>query len=81
MTRILSGGFGDPEGLRIIRTHANKALDPDPGLADGHALLSALSLYADWDWMPAEKELKLAVELNPSDAGLYHPNADTSSGS
>jgi tetratricopeptide (TPR) repeat protein len=77
MTRILSGGFGDPEGLRIIRTHANKALDLDPGLADGHALLGALSLYADWDWTHAEKELKLAVELNPSDAGLYHPYADS----
>jgi len=77
MTRILSGAFGDPEGLRFIRTHANKSLDLDPGLADGHALLGVLSLYADWDWTHAEKELKLAIELNPSDAVLYHPYADS----
>lgn len=76
MVAILSGSLGDPERQRARRHLANKALDLDPGLADAHAVAGMISLYGEWDWEHAEKELKLAIELNPSDAWVYHPYAD-----
>lgn len=41
------------------------ALQIDPGLAEAHATLGYVKHY-DWQWNEAERELRRAIELNPS---------------
>lgn len=48
------------------REAALKAIELDPSLAEGHASLGLVRLNYDWDWEGAERELRRAIELNPS---------------
>lgn len=48
------------------RDAADKALQLDPTLAEGHAELGLVAFYYDWDWKQAEQEFRRALELNPS---------------
>ncbi len=50
---------------------ALKALSIEPNLAEAHAALG-WSLMNDWEWIDAEKELKLAIELNANYATGHH---------
>ncbi|MGA2260252.1 MAG: protein kinase [Acidobacteriota bacterium] len=80
MAYAMSGVFGQgprgPELVRLFRSAAEKAVELDPQLAEGHAVLGLYKLYLEWDWSSAEKELKQALELNPANAMIYHPYAD-----
>ena len=51
---------------------ATRALDLDRSLAEAHASLGFVLLYHDWDGPGAERELRRAVELNPSYASAHH---------
>jgi serine/threonine-protein kinase len=52
------------------RAAAQKALELDDELAEGHTALGCVKWLADWDWAGAEKEFKRALELNPDYAPL-----------
>jgi TolB-like protein/DNA-binding winged helix-turn-helix (wHTH) protein/Tfp pilus assembly protein PilF len=45
---------------------AVRALELDGDLADPHATLGYAKLYYDWDFVGAERELRLAIALSPS---------------
>lgn len=47
------------------------ALDKDDKLAEGHAILAAIKTTYEWDWQGAEKEFKLAIQLNPNYATAH----------
>ena len=49
-----------------LRAAAAKALELDPSLSEPHAVLGTMQIGRDWE--AAEKELRLALELNPNDA-------------
>lgn len=49
-----------------------RALQLDNTLAEAHASLGALHSWFDWDWPAAEREFKLALELNPTYALALH---------
>lgn len=49
-----------------------KALAIDPGLAAAHASRAHISLEYDYDWEAAEREYKLAIELDPKYAIGHH---------
>jgi tetratricopeptide (TPR) repeat protein len=49
-----------------------RALDIDNTLGEGHAVLGALKLQYDWDWVGAEHEFKRGLELNPNYAQGHH---------
>ncbi len=53
-----------------VMSAARKALELDPTLPEAHALLADV-YQARWQWNDAEREYKLALELNPSDAGVH----------
>ena len=60
----------DPQDARKrARAHAEKALQLDDTLAEAHTALARIA-QQDWDWSRAEREYKLAIEMNPS-----HPTA------
>ena len=48
------------------RAAAKRAIELDPNLAEGHTWLGMVNLWFDWDWSAAERELQIALELNPS---------------
>jgi TolB-like protein/Tfp pilus assembly protein PilF len=54
------------------REYALRALELDPDLAEAHAALAAAAFYGYQDVETAERELRLALELNPSLAQAYN---------
>ncbi len=50
---------------------ALKALEIDDKLAEAHASLATIISDFDWDFVGAEKEFKLAIELNPGYATAH----------
>ena len=73
-------GFGREVALELPQkeTHrrgreaATKALSIDPQLGEAHAALAEVILLDEWDFSGAERELKRAIELNPSYAEAHH---------
>jgi serine/threonine-protein kinase len=66
--------FGDVAPLEAMprgRAAARRALELDPGLAEGHGWSGVASLLFDWDWAAAEGSFRRAVELRP-DYSLAH---------
>ncbi|MFH1312450.1 MAG: protein kinase [Candidatus Eisenbacteria bacterium] len=53
------------------RSAALKAIEIDGSLAEAHASLGLCVMSHDYDWVAAERELKTAIELNPSYASAH----------
>ncbi len=49
-----------------------KALTIDSGLAEAHISYAISLMVNDWDWINAEKEFRLGIELNPNYATGHH---------
>jgi TolB-like protein/DNA-binding SARP family transcriptional activator len=69
---ILFGYMPQEEGLSELRALVDRALELDPTLGEAHTALGIVRLFWDWDWTGAERSLRRAVELNPSDAHAHH---------
>ncbi len=63
---LLSGSVHPREISPQAKTAALKALELDESLGEAHASLALIKLHYDWDWLEAERELKRAIQLNPS---------------
>ena len=50
------------------RKHVAIALKIDDSLPDAHAALGITYLFDDWNWAAAERELKQAIESDPSES-------------
>jgi tetratricopeptide (TPR) repeat protein len=59
------------EAYAKARAAALKAVELDDSIAEPHASLALIAMSNDYDWVTAEKELKLAIELNPSYATAH----------
>jgi tetratricopeptide (TPR) repeat protein len=70
----LSLGYSDPDGgtneeiLPPARAAALKAVELDPKLPEAHLGLASLAYNIDFDWDTAEREYKLALQLQPDNA-------------
>lgn len=53
------------------KSAADKALDLDEDLAEGHAARGWVQFAYDWNWSGAEKELQCAIKLNPGYATAH----------
>ena len=60
----------------LSKKNAEKALAIDPNCAEAYATLGSISLFGEWNWEAAEKELKLAIRLNPNYANAHEWYAD-----
>lgn len=68
----LSTNYRAPrEVMPQAKAAALRALELDQNLAEAHAWLGFVSMNYDWDAVTAEKELKRATELNPSNADAH----------
>ncbi len=52
------------------RRAAERAIELDPELADGHAALSAVRRAYDWDWNGADAAAQRALQLEPNNADI-----------
>jgi len=68
------GYISPKEGMDQARHAAERAIEIDPGLAEGHVSLAAIIEAYDWNWAAAEREYRRALELNPalSEAHLWY---------
>jgi TolB-like protein/Tfp pilus assembly protein PilF len=65
----LGNVFSPPrEVMPKAKAEALLAIQLDETLSEAHTSLAGILLFYDWDWAGAEKELKRALELNPSSA-------------
>jgi len=62
------GGALQSEVMPRAKTAAEKALALDGDLGAAHVALGFVLLFYEWDWAGAERELRRALTLNPSDA-------------
>jgi TolB-like protein/Tfp pilus assembly protein PilF len=62
------------EGYLRAKDAALKALELDDTLAEAHSALALIKSSNDWDWSSADREVRRAIELNPSyvDAHRLH---------
>lgn len=61
----------DLAGFDMAKRLANKAISLDPGSAQAHAILGCILQSQDWNSVSAERELRLAVDLDSEEA-VYH---------
>ncbi len=63
----LSNAYLPPRAaMPLARAACLRALALDPDLAEAHATYGVVAYAYDWDWAPAERELKRSLELNPN---------------
>jgi eukaryotic-like serine/threonine-protein kinase len=65
-------GFVPPkEAFPTAKEAAQKALELDDTLAEGHTALAFIKISYDWDWTGGQREFQRAIELNPSNATAH----------
>lgn len=67
---------GHPSELLKGKQAAQKAVELDDELAEGHSALAALIYSYDWKWAEAEKEYLRALELDPNSATSHFQYAE-----
>ncbi len=68
----LSSSYLAPlEVMPKAKAAAVKAIELDDSLAEAHIALASARFLFDWDWAGAEKEMRRAIELNPSSADAH----------
>ncbi len=60
------------EAYTMTKTAVIRALEIDDRLAEAHTAMARFLQNYEWDWAGAEKELKRAIELNPSGSEAHH---------
>ncbi len=60
------------EALPVAKQAALKAVEIDDRLAEAHGALAVIAFYLEWDWIAAERELRRALDLNPSYEEAHH---------
>jgi tetratricopeptide (TPR) repeat protein len=61
----LGGGLPANQAMPVVRSQAQKALELDPSLPEGHAMLGYVAAVFEYDWKEAESRLRLALARDP----------------
>ena len=61
----LAGALPANQALPMVRSQAQKALELDPSLPEGHAMLGVVAAYLEYDWKEAERRFRLAMARDP----------------
>ncbi|HZV87505.1 MAG TPA: winged helix-turn-helix domain-containing protein [Candidatus Binatus sp.] len=64
------------EGYLRAKDAALKAVELDDALAEAHGSLALIKSSYDWDWSGADREIRRAIELNPSYADAHRLHAE-----
>jgi adenylate cyclase len=63
--QVLFGWSPPAVGYARAREAAQRAIDLEPDLADGHSALGHVFEVSDWNWAEAKKEYQAALTLDP----------------
>jgi tetratricopeptide (TPR) repeat protein len=66
------GVIPSQDGLPRARAAAERALELDNSLAGPLVTLAVVKMNCEWDWAGAQRLLKRAIELSPSDGEAHH---------
>jgi TolB-like protein/Tfp pilus assembly protein PilF len=69
---IGTDGMLPTKAMPLAKAAAQKAIELDPDLADGHSSLAYVMLSYDWDLPGAAREFARALDLNPNSATAHH---------
>jgi TolB-like protein len=69
---IAHGADPSPDSLFRAKAAAQTAIELDPNLAAGVFTLGVIKGYDEWDWVGGERDLRRAIELNPSFAMAHY---------
>lgn len=67
-TALTMAGEAHPDEFRQAKAAAQKAVEIDDGLAEGHGALATTLFFHDWDWAQAENQFLRALEIDPNSA-------------
>ena len=70
-----SWGLDVTEDFDKAREAAERALQLEPNLAEGHASLGVIRMLNDWDWKGADESLRRAMELAPGEVTAMRSRA------
>ena len=70
------GWYPENEGYMKAKELATKAISFDNSISEAHATLGAISMWHEWNWEKAERELIHAISLNPSYATAHQYYAE-----
>ncbi len=59
------------DSLPKAKVAAQKAVELDDTLSEGHTALAATVFWGEWDWNEAENQFKRALELDPNSASAH----------
>ncbi len=65
------GNVPPHEAYPKAKEFAKKAIEMDEEIGEAHAALGLVYTFYDWNWKEAERELTMALELNPSSAIIH----------
>lgn len=66
-----TGVFSRDEAFKKGTDAAQKAVELNNQLSEAYAASAMLKLWLEWDWTAAEKDFRLALNLNPGGAKVY----------
>jgi len=74
----VNNGFA-PYGasFEAVRRAAQRSVELDPKLPEGHAALASVALFYDWDWPTAESHIRIAEGLEPANVAVLLIKATT----
>jgi adenylate cyclase len=61
-----NGVMSTREAIPAWKAATRRALELDKNLVAAHTMQAALHLFYEWDWAAAEREFRIAIELNPN---------------
>ncbi|HEY0461377.1 MAG TPA: protein kinase [Pyrinomonadaceae bacterium] len=67
----LGSELDPPATLAKAKAAAQKAVEIDDALSDGHTALGMSLFWGEWNWSEAENQFKRALELNPNDVNAH----------
>lgn len=59
------------EAFRIAKKYADKALELDDNIAEGHIAIGSYYLFYEWKWRESFEALQKAIKLNPAATIAY----------
>jgi TolB-like protein/tRNA A-37 threonylcarbamoyl transferase component Bud32/Tfp pilus assembly protein PilF len=61
---VILGMLPPDRAMPVVRAHAQKALELDPAIPEGHAMLGLATIW-DYDWKEVERRFRLAMARDP----------------
>jgi len=69
---VFTSNTAPRDAFEAVRAAAQRAIELDPQLGDGHAMLGLVAYWYEWDWPRAEQTMRRARELNPSSVDAHY---------